>query len=113
MLTSACANRSISLNEQQTPQSSSAVLEQRYFGFLSLNRTQDTKSPSSQVLKISGLGLRWGTYNALGYFEEIRFTVPSGCKVVVLVRNEQEALSVSHILKDSLKESPCTVLSPS
>jgi hypothetical protein len=119
LLSAGCASQQILMghaNDQAVDTNLSATTTQRYLGWLTVKQPINQLSnlhADTQALRVSGFGLRWGHSVSLGYFDEIRLALPLGCRIVVLIKNGKEAQAARDLLIHTLKESPCTVYSPS
>jgi hypothetical protein len=70
------------------PQDGTQTVTRRYAGWLEV--TERHSPQGSQVERVRGLGVRLGNGVLIGGFDDRRLHLPSDCRLVVILKNEEQ-----------------------
>lgn len=85
-----------------------------YVGLVSVEGTSHGKSSTQRVRQIdmTTVGLRIGAGVSVGYLHDNTLSIPTDCRLVVIVKSAAQLEHVAKILNSLTKEDLCTASSP-
>ena len=100
LLFSGCATVSPAIEfPANSTQNEESIRNRYYLGFVRVQHQH--RSDEVLVQRVTGLGVSIGEDFTIGLFDELRGSLPTGCRVVIFVKSEKDlALIKSYITTD-------------
>ncbi len=83
-----------------------------YFGYVRVIIPPSHPAEEVQASDVATIGLRIANGIGVGYMHDYRLAVPLDCRLVVLVRNQQQLDHTLKILSKTMKEDLCVSIRP-